>query len=955
MALIGLLVWTDVETTDELRGFTANTANVTALVDARATVQDERHELVHSGAIPDDRPLPSGIDGKRTDASFPDRALDTLDGTNLAIDLNEQVLVGRALHASGQPEEAADRYTGIIEAIDRAISRELLDSPIGEIDRRSDALLAVLVASEALLLEDLEIRIGSADPLTIAQLHATELASLDRFSRDASPTGHALLEELTLTPEWGTSAVLRSQLLDPTFGDFDLGSWVFNSTLRADGTHELVVAEARGLQTTTDSLADRGIDRLVWLGTIVGAVLIIGALATFAIRRSIVQPLQAIGQSAKRLAKGEAAAIDDTAPDEIGTVAKGISSLHDTMNRLWADVDKVSRATIEGDFDARIDTTDLEGDWLRLAETMNATLATGEAHNTAVEAELIRRDVLTEIAGAALLAENAGELTDVVLRNLPGAVPGSHAHLHQHPSGPPLYHLGVDLEPTISALELPTIADHAQHVQLRDGSGVASLVEFGQGPPAVLVLAFGKTEPEDLGPLIGLVETASRVLAQAHRRQAAEWSATHHFEHDALTGLQNSAGLNRWFDDHSDRASTWSVIGAQPLRLDSLDSSYGRDARNTLLTIVSRRLRRTIGEHQVIARIGDPEFVILAPTVQAPEQIERITQAFAHPLAVGSELISVDLSIGVADVEDDLEQAIANAATASRQNTGRTTAVVHFEQKHRETAVRRNDLLRWLETAIDERSLEVHFQPVVNAVSTVAEGYECLIRGSRNGTPISPAEFIPLAEESNLILEIGEFTLREACAALPFLPGDSPYVAVNLSPIELGDAGLIRRIDAILKETGVPRERIVFEVTEGSATNESDIDLLHRIRELGVKIAIDDFGTGHSSLSYLTTLPAQIVKLDRSLVTPIVNDRLSRTVVEGAIRMAHDIGMSVIAEGVETNDELNALRRFRCDRIQGWLTGRPAPLKDLIEVTNHPRTTITMPTDPASHATVEHG
>ncbi len=957
VALIGLLVWTDVETTDELRGFTDNTANVTALVEARQIVQDERHELLRPDPIEATRPLfldwrggPDSFEG-----SFPTRAQQVLGDANLSIDPNAQVTIARALHASGQSIEAADRYTAIVEAIDRAISRELLDSPIGDIDRRSDALLALMVANEAMLLEDLEIRLGEADPLTVARLHAVELSSLDRFARDASPAGHTTLETLTLTPEWGDSAVLRSQLLDPTVGEFNEGEWAFSTTLRVNAMTQLVSSEATALGSATDSLAARGIDRLVWLGTIVASVLIIGSLATFAIRRSIVQPLQHIGQAAKRLSRGAPADIDDHSPDEIGTVSESISSLHDTMHALWTDIDEISKSMAEGDFQKRLDTTGLEGDWLQLAETMNATLATGEAHNTSVEAELIRRDVLTEIAGAALLAENATELTDVVLHNLPGAVPGSRAHLHQHPSGPPLYHLGVELEPTISALELPTIADHAQHVQLRDGHGVASLVEFGQGPPAVLVLAFGNHEPEDLGPLIGLVETASRVLAQAHRRQAAEWSATHHFEHDALTGLHNAAGLTRWHDEHSGRSDRWSVIGAQPLRLDALDSSYGRDARNTLLTIISRRLRRTIGEHQVIARIGDPEFVILAPRVQLTDQIERIVQAFAHPLAVGSELVSVDLAIGVADVEADLEQAIANAATASRQNTGRSTSVVHFEQKHREIAVRRNELLRWLESAIEERSLEVHFQPVVNAVTTVAEGYECLIRGNRNGAPVSPAEFIPLAEESNLILDIGEFTLREACAALPFLPGDAPYVAVNLSPVELSDTGLIRRIDAILTETGVDRARIVFEVTEGSATNDTDIELLHRIRELGVKIAIDDFGTGHSSLSYLTTLPAQIVKLDRSLVTPIVNDRLSRTVVEGAIRMAHDIGMSVIAEGVETNEELNALRRFRCDRIQGWLTGRPAPLRDLVEVAQpHPRTTITIPADPTEQARVEH-
>jgi len=534
-----------------------------------------------------------------------------------------------------------------------------------------------------------------------------------------------------------------------------------------------------------------------------------------------------------------------------------------------------------------------------------------------------------------------------VLHHLPEALPGSHAHLHMHPSGPPLYALGVPLEPAISALELPAATETVRVVEDEEQRGVAALVEFGAGPPAVLVLRFGDSNPSDMGPVVGLLETAAGVLAQAHRRQAAEWSATHNLEHDALTGMFNSAGLQRWWNeqhDHTEESDRHVVVGVQPLRWDELDSSSGRGARNTVVKIAASRLRRVLNENETSARLGDPEFAVVVPEADAGDLVERIIAAFAHPLSIDDELVLVEFTIGLADIDVPLEQAIANASTAIRESDGRNTTVIHFAEEQRERAVRSSELRGWLETAVEDNDLEVHFQPVVDAISTNIGGYECLIRGSRHGVPISPGEFIPLAEESTLIFQIGEFVLREACAALPFLPGDSPYVAINLSPVELRSPRRIDSIDRILTDTKVDRSRIVLEVTEGAATTEQDIEVLQRLRKLGVRIAIDDFGTGHSNLSYLTSLPAQILKLDRSLVTPIVDDKAALAIVSGAISMAHEIGMKVVGEGVETNDELNALRRVRCDMVQGYLTGRPKKLADLIDITTGTSTThITQP------------
>lgn len=941
VALIALLVWSDVRTIDELRQYESDTEEVVDLVRARLAVQAERHSLITTGGADSLGNLPLAED------LLGPEPLRLVEAHTTAVDVPDELLIARGLAGSGELEDSISRYGSIVDAFDAAVRARIIAAPNGEIDRRGDALVALLSAHEALLREDLEMQIGGADPIAISRLHATETESLDRYARDTTATGHRILETITATEFWRASIIARTSYLEDPLRPLDRSTWILTAAQRRAAIGHLLSIETGSFDSATSGLARQGIERLTGLALLVGLVLFLGGLATLAIRRSIVVPLGVLASAAQRLSRGELAPIDDDGSDEIARVGQAFSSLHDTMEALWADVDRIQRGGRRGEFDHRIDTRALEGDWLRLADTMNATLETGERHNQAVEDELVRRDVLATISAAALEAESAQALTSAVIEHLPAALPGSRAHLHRHPSGPPLYELGIELEPSISALELPALTDHAQVVELRDGNGAASLVDFGSGPPAVLVLAFGREAPDDPGPLIGLVETAARVLAQAHRRQAAEWSATHHLEHDALTGLFNNNGLQRWYAERELGEGEWVTIGVQPLRLDVLDSTYGRDARDSLLAIVSRRLRPTIREdEELLARVGDPEFVVIAPAARSQQLIDRIVDSFANPLSVGEELVPVELTVGVADLEPDLEQALANVATAIRQAAGRGTSVVYFDERQREHAVRRAELERWLETAVDDGDLELHFQPVVNAVTMVTEGYEALLRGSRHGVPVSPGEFIPVAEETGAIIELGSFTLREACTALAFLPGDRPFVSVNLSPIELADPELTKRMDGVLSETGVDRTRVVMEITEGAATSDAGVEALHRVRGLGVKIAIDDFGTGHANLSYLATLPAEIVKLDRSLVTPMVDDRTARTVVAGAVSMAHEIGMTVVGEGVETNDELNALRRVRCDRIQGWLTGRPAPLSALVETVRSTESTrISLPGD----------
>ncbi len=950
LTVIGLLIGDDLERWQELRRHQAASQDAGTLVELRAALQEERHRVIGHDATPV-FPDEVSVDPTSTLATTMQEARSTLDGVQV-------ISEARRLATTGQAVSAALAYDMVIDELMWMIEQRLEAAPLGPAAEQSAALIALLHGQEAFLQEDLHAQIGAGNPQTLVRLRTEALSALEQFNTAATPQSRDRLEVLTVSPSWRYLTVTEIDAFARLDSEAERILWSTAADVRRLGLLEAALMETLTLQTSANEQVDIELARVLSLAGIVGGIVAIALLGAIALRRSIVRPLSALTVNARSMSKGQIAPMDDPASDEIAEVGGAFSSLADTMNHLFSDIDAVSRSIRDGDYDQRIDTDPLQGDWARLATTMNATLELSAQHHVATREELDRRAVLTEISSAAVLSDSGPAITASVLHQLPRAVPSSRAHLHEHPSGPPLIDLGVPLEPSMSALEIPSLGEQAQRVTIGDRHGIASLVEFPDGPPAVLALMFGETEPAQLEPLIGLVETAARILAQAHRRQVAETSATHTREHDLLTGLANATHLERWFENADDGVA-WMAVGVTPQDLGDLDGSFGREARNLVLNVVGDRLQQILtsiadaaGIPEMLARTEEPEFVAIVPLAFGEQLANAFAREFAEPLEIGGVALTVGLTIGLDELPADrldsgrLTETLANLATAIRRADGRTTEIIPFEAQYREDVRRRTQLIRWLERAIEDRELTINFQPIVNAATTEIEGYECLIRGSLDGKPVSPAEFIPLAEDTNMIVAIGEFTLREACAALPFLRGHSPYVAVNLSPIELSDPHLLDRIDSVLSNLAVDRERVVFEITEGAATTAADVELLKRLRRLGVKIAIDDFGTGQANLSYLNTLPAQILKLDRSLVTPMVNEPGAAAVVRKTIEMAHDLGMTVVGEGVETNDELNALRRMRCDRIQGWLTGRPAPLEQFIEITvDRPITQISQPQD----------
>lgn len=932
--LLSLLTWSDLSLLRDLRTYNAHTEFIAAQIDARSALQIERHEMATNTttAPPIDTRSYDAIDQALIELGF-------VGGSDFLEDLED----ARQLAINNRRSEATRVYNDLIHDLEDRISQNLSTAPLGIADQRSRALDALLHAQEFLLLEELEGSEPDLDLTRLNELHTSALSEIGRFAAEGSPQGVALFEQITVSNPWRELNLLRLEAVNTPAEStvIDPEPWSTNAAIRGDALAELVDFETNTLREDLDQTIQREINRLAILAALTFVILFIVSAITAALRQSIIEPISSLTLSARQIARGEPAPTTDVSPDEIGEMARVFASISGKIEHLWNDVDTVAEAVAEGNYEKRIDTTDLPGDWLHLAETVNDTLDTGEEHHVSAVEELHHRDALARISSDAALAETPSQLTTAVLKHLPRALPGSRSQLHRHPIGLPTLDLGVPLGSGISALELPATPERGEVVNLRDGDGIATLVEFADGPPAVLVLNFGNKIPTKIEGLISIVETAAQILAQGQRRYAAETQALYDRGHDVLTELPNSEFARIWFAEEADRSTRWSIVGVQPQNLEMVDGLMGRSSRDDLLRSIADALSEIVDDlntsqdrHALLARVTTPDFIVVVPTAQRIALSELIAKRFGEPIVVDSQAIEIGATIAyneVARSDRDLTETITDVSASISQADGRDIEIIPFEKTHRELLRRRGIIIDWLTRAIENQELSVHFQPIVHAVTTHTVGYEALVRATMDGDPVSPAEFIPIAEENGLISAIGDFVLREACAALPLL-GTDPYVSVNLSPVELLDTDILERIDSTLEALAAPRDRIVFEVTEGATATPEGIERLYELRELGVKLAIDDFGSGQSNLSYLNDLPAEILKLDRALITPMTHDDNAATLVEKTIEMAHALDMTVVAEGVETAEELDALRRIYCDRIQGWHTGRPAPLENFIEV-----------------------
>lgn len=434
-------------------------------------------------------------------------------------------------------------------------------------------------------------------------------------------------------------------------------------------------------------------------------------------------------------------------------------------------------------------------------------------------------------------------------------------------------------------------------------------------------------------PMGGVVRTYTDIT----KRKRTENRISHLAHHDTLTDLPNRSKFSELLAEALGRGEPIAVIYFDLDGFKAVNDTLGHAAGDELLMALARRLRKVVGERGVLARLGGDEFTAIIPAPGGPEEIEALGNAIiattADPFRIANATVKVGLTVGYAlapDDGDDPEAILRRADLALYEGKANARGTVRrFTSDLEERASFRRQLEADLRQAVDRGEFEMHYQPVAEAATLAISGFEALIRWRHPERGlVSPAEFIPIAEETGLIVDLGNFALIQACRDAISWPRDL-RVRVNVSAVQIVRKTFVHCVVQILAETGLSPRRLEMEITESVLMlDDPDIrETLYDLQALGIRIAMDDFGTGYSSLSYLLNFPFDSIKIDRSFVKDldVMPERIA--IVETIAQLALRMGIKSVAEGIETQEQLVALRKAGVQEFQGFLIGRPRPIK----------------------------
>ena len=445
----------------------------------------------------------------------------------------------------------------------------------------------------------------------------------------------------------------------------------------------------------------------------------------------------------------------------------------------------------------------------------------------------------------------------------------------------------------------------------------------------------------------GQLQESQASLLEAHKEQAkSEKKIAHLVSHDALTGLPNRAAFGKRLASAFERVAapveTFAVLCVDLDRFKGVNEYFGQTVGDLLLRAVAHRLQEVAGRVFIARTVGD-EFMLLLQGNTLPSAAtslaEELLEALAAEFDIDGQRMRVGLSIGIAiyptDGEDEITL-LGNADAALRRAKADGRGLFRFFDADMDARQReRATLQRELRAALSEGELVLHYQPQAQ-IDGVIFGFEALVRWNHPTRGLLlPGTFIPLAEESGLISDIGEWVLQEACreAASWMRP---LQIAVNVSPTQFGYSHLPALVSGVLSKTGLDAGRLELEITEGVVISNPvrGLAILRQLKALGVKIAMDDFGKGYSSLALLQSFPFDKIKIDREFVSNLGSNENSATIVCAIIGLGHNLRMPVIAEGVETEEQRSILAREGCKQIQGFLIGRPLGIDRYSDLTD---------------------
>ena len=416
----------------------------------------------------------------------------------------------------------------------------------------------------------------------------------------------------------------------------------------------------------------------------------------------------------------------------------------------------------------------------------------------------------------------------------------------------------------------------------------------------------------------------------------------HNLLHDQLTTLPNRMLFNRLLEDAVNSNQCNPRMGLLVIDLDNfkqINDSLNHKIGDEVLVRVAQRLRLVLGQKYPVARTGGDEFQVLATNLQRADELKvlsgRLIEEIKKPIFFEGIELSITISIGASiypELGNSISAMIKNAETAmyKSKKSGKDCFTLYCQQMDADY-YRYLKLANHLKKAIEKQELEVYYQPKVNILRGDIDGVEALLRwNNKELGSIPPSEFIPIAESTGLIMPIGEWVLRQACkqGKLWQKMGLHPIrVAVNFAAQQLNSPDIVHRIQEVLKETELSPEYLEIEITESSVMDNIDEvnKLLRELQQMGIQITMDDFGSGYSSLSYLRKININNLKIDRSFIQDLAVDERNKAIASAIITMARSLGIKVIAEGVENQEQLFCLKKYYCDCVQGFLFSKPLP------------------------------
>jgi diguanylate cyclase (GGDEF)-like protein len=479
------------------------------------------------------------------------------------------------------------------------------------------------------------------------------------------------------------------------------------------------------------------------------------------------------------------------------------------------------------------------------------------------------------------------------------------------------------------------------------GAEVAAVLQF-------FTAADPKLDESRLGLLAQVGMQLGRAIERARAKQLLEFNASH----DPLTQLPNRMFFTERLQQavtayRRDSSASFAVLFIDLDRFKIINDSLGHLAGDDLLVQVATRMKACVrrsdtlvygeaadlGESRVLARLGGDEFTILLDRIEEPSDVlrvaNRIQEALQRPFSIAGQEVYMGASIGItlgsigyesgAAVLRDADLAMYRAKSLGK---GRTEI---FDQTMHDAAMARLTLEADLRRGLRNQEFVLHYQPIVDLATRQVAGFEALVRWQvPDGQVIPPASFIQVAEETGLIVFLGAWVLREACRQLHAWNAEFPdrkplTISVNVSPREFIEKDFVDQVERILLETGVDAKHVCIEITESATMGDPEcaVQILSRLRALGMQLSVDDFGTGYSSLSYLHRFPLDVLKIDKSFVTNIVHESESRDVINSIVTLARSMGLAVVAEGAEHEGQIEVLKMLGCDLGQGFVFHRP--------------------------------